>query len=174
MPLNNAVEKRDIRGVTPVGEKIESVMLTGRGLVRWPGGEEQVSYRVSVGLDGTISALHVGPSVPEILRRPSRHGRIFLCMPEGQRIALNVAPNGYLSPDSQLERSLDGQDWWVETIPWLPFETPDRLLLAMKAGSVQIFESCATPEQAEASYRCWPNVESAEVRPFFGRPTILK
>ena len=174
MPLNNAVEKREINRVTAVCEKVGSVMLAGRGLVRWPGGEERVSYRVSVGFDGTISAVHVGPPVPGILQRPSRHGRICLYMPEGQRIALDVAPNGRLSPYSRLERSLDGQDWWVETIPWLPFETPDRLILAMKAGSVQIFESCASPEQAEESYRSWPNVESAEVRPFFGRPQILK
>lgn len=155
-------------------EAIRSVVLAGKGLLRWPGGEERVNYRVTIGLDSAISAIHIGPPVPDILGRPSRHGRIFMHMPEGRRLALNVAPNGYLSPDGPVERSLDGQDWWVDTTPWLPFETPDRFTLAMKSGSVQIFESHATPEEAEAAYRAWQNVEVAEVRPPFGRPTRLK
>jgi hypothetical protein len=95
-------------------------------------------------------------------------------MPEGRRIALNVAPNGHLSPDGPMERSLDGQDWWADTTPWLPFETPDRFTLAMKAGRVQIFESHSTPEEAEAAYRAWQHIETAEIRPPFGRPTRLK
>jgi hypothetical protein len=73
-----------------------------------------------------------------------------------------------------MERSLDGQDWWVDTTPWLPFETPDRFTLTMKAGAVQIFESHKTPEEAEAAYRMWQNAEIAEIRPPFGRPTRLK
>jgi hypothetical protein len=155
-------------------EGVRSVMLAGHGLLRWRGGEERVQYRVTVGLDSVIGAIHIGPPVPDILGRPNRHGGIFLHMPEGRRLALNVAPNGYLSPDGPVERSLDGQDWWVDTTPWLPFETPDRLTLAMKAGPVQIFESHATPEEAEAAYRAWPNVEIAEIRPPFGRPKRLK
>lgn len=80
-------------------EAIRSVMLAGRGLLRWPGGEERVNYRVTIGLDNAIGAIHIGPIVPDVLRRPSRHGRIYLHMPEGRRLALNVAPNGYLSAD---------------------------------------------------------------------------
>lgn len=157
-----------------MSEAVRSVMLAGRGLIRWPGGEERVPYRVTIGLDNTIGAIYVGEPVPQILTRPSRHGRIFLHMPEGRRVALNVAPTGHLSPDGPIERSLDGQDWWIDTTPWLPFETPDRFTLAMKAGPVQIFESHATPEEAEAAYRKWQNIETAEIRPPFGRPTCLK
>ena len=155
-------------------EAIRSIMLAGRGLLRWPGGEERVNYRVTVGLDNTVSHIHIAAPVPDILHRPSRHARIFLHMPEGRRIAINVAANGHLSPDSPIERSLNGQDWWLDTTPWLPFETPDRCTLAMRAGPVQIFESHATPEEAEAAYRGWQNVEVAEIRPPFGRPTRLK
>jgi hypothetical protein len=146
-------------------EAIRSVMLAGRGLLRWPGGEERVNCRVPVGLDNTIGAIHIGSPSPDILQRPSRHGRIFLHMPEGRRIALNVAPNGHLSPDGPMERSLDGQDWWADTTPWLPFETPDRFTLATKAAPVQIFESHSTPEEAEAAYRAWQHIESSEIRP---------
>jgi hypothetical protein len=155
-------------------EPVRSVMLVGDGLLRWPGGEERVHYRVTVSLDSVINAIHIAPPVPDILLRPSRHRGLFLHMPEGRRIALNVAPNGYLSPDGPMERSLDGQDWWVDTTPWLPFETPDRFTLTMKAGAVQIFESHKTPEEAEAAYRMWQNAEIAEIRPPFGRPTRLK
>lgn len=157
-----------------MAEAIRSVILAGRGLLRWPEGAERVNYRVTVGLDNTIGSIHVGSPSPDILRRPNRHGRMFLHMPEGRRIALNVAPNGHLSPDGPMERSLDGQDWWIDTTPWLPFETPDRFTLAVKAGPVQIFESHATPEEAEAAYHIWENVEAAEIRPPFGRPTKLK
>ena len=157
-----------------MSEAIRSVTLAGQGLLRWPGGEERVSYRVTVGLDNAVSHIHIGPPVPDVLRRPSRHASLFLYMPEGRRLALNVAPNGYLSPDGPIERSLDGQDWWVDTTPWLPFETTDRCTLAMKAGPVQIFEFHATPEEAEAAYRGGPQVESAEIRPMSGRPTRLK
>jgi hypothetical protein len=155
-------------------EAIRSVMLAGKGLLRWPGGEERVNYRITIGLDGVIGGIHLGLNVPSILRRPSRHGNIYLYMPEGRRLALNVAANGHLSPDGPMERSLDGQDWWADTTPWLPFETPDRFTLAMKAGPVQIFESHSTPEEAEAAYRAWQHIETAEIRPPFGRPTRLK
>jgi len=150
-------------------------MLAGRGLLRWRGAEERVRYRVTVGLDGVIHAVHISPPEPDILRRPSRHLGIFLHMPEGRRLALNVAPNRHLSPDGPIERSLDGQDWWVDTTPWLPFEIPDRFTLAMKTGSTQVFESHATPEEAEASFRDWgAAVEVAEIRPPFGRPIRLE
>jgi hypothetical protein len=157
-----------------MSKQVHSVLLAGKGLLRWPTGEERAPYRVTVGLDSTIQAIHVGPPTPEILHRPSRHGRLFLHMPEGRRIPLNVAPNGHLSPDGPVERTVDGQDWWIDSTPWLPFETPDRVTLVMKAGSVQIFESHATPEEAEAAYRAWADVDSAEIRPFYGRPAFLK
>lgn len=157
-----------------MSQEVRSVVLAGKGLLRWPSGDERVDFRVTVGLDGCIESIHVGPPVPEILHRPSSHGRLYLVMPQGQRIALNVAPNGHLSPDGCLERSVDGQDWWVDPMPWLPFETPHRLTLAMKAGAVAIFESHATEEDAEAAFRAWPNVEMAEIRPLFARPTRLK
>lgn len=157
-----------------MSEAIRSVVLAGRGLLRWPGGEQRLNYRVTVGLDNSIGVIHIDGPVPDILSRPSRHGGIFLHMPEGRRLALNVAPNGHLSPDGPLERSLDGQDWWVDSMPWLPFETPDRFTLAMKAGATQIFQSHATPEEAETAFRVWQNVETAEIRPPFGRPTRLR
>ena len=113
-------------------------------------------------------------SIPSILHRPSRHGNLFLHMPEGRRVPLNVAPNGHLTPDGPMERSLDGQDWWVDMTPWLPFETPDRSTLVMKIGPVQVFESHCTPEEAEAAYQTWEKVDMAEIRPPFGRPTRLK
>lgn len=153
---------------------VQSVVLAGKGLLRWPGGEERVRYSVLVGLDNCVGKIHVGPPTPEILRRPSRHGAIFLHMPEGRRLALNVAPNGYLSPDGPIERSLDDQDWWIDTTPWLPFETPDRYTLAMRKGTVEVFESHATPEEAEAAYHSWRDVDTAEIRPPFGRPIRLK
>jgi hypothetical protein len=157
-----------------VAEAIRSVMLAGKGLLRWPGGEERVQYGISVGFDGSIGGIHIGPSSPGILRRPSRHANIYLYTPEWRRIALNVAANGHLSPDGPIQRSLDGQDWWVDSTPWLPFETPDRFTLSMKAGTVQIFESHATAEEAEVAYHNWADVETAEIRPPFGRPTRLK
>lgn len=73
-----------------------------------------------------------------------------------------------------MERSLDGQDWWLDMTPWLPFETPDRSTLVMKIGPVQVFESHCTPEEAEAAYQTWEKVDMAEIRPPFGRPTRLK
>ncbi|MBV9084625.1 MAG: hypothetical protein JOZ62_18270 [Acidobacteriaceae bacterium] len=156
-------------------EPVKSVMLAGRGLLRWPGGEERVHYRVTVGFHNAIEKIWIGASVPEILHRPSRHGDIFLHMPEGRRLKLKVAPNGHLTPDGPLERSLDGQGWWLDTTPWLPFETPDRYTLAMRAGSVQIFESHQNPEDAEAAFhKSWQNVDVAEIRPPFGRPVRLK
>jgi hypothetical protein len=157
-----------------VSESVRSVMFAGRGLLRWPGGEDTAYYRVTVALDSSISGIHVALPVPKILTRPSRHGGIFLHMPEGRRLALNVAPNGYLSPDGPIERSFDGQDWWVDSTPWLPLETPGRFMLALKAGPVQIFESHTNQEEAEAAYRAWPNVESAEIRPPFAKPMRLK
>jgi hypothetical protein len=157
-----------------MSEAVKSVILAGRAVLRWRGGEDHVDYRITVGLDGVISGIHVGPPYVEVLRRPSRHMGIFLHMPEGRRLGLNVAPNGYLTPDGPMERSLDGQDWWVDTTPWLPFETPDRFTLSVKAGPTQIFESHATPEAAEAAFReLKVQVESAEIRPPFGRPVLL-
>ena len=155
-------------------EPVRSIMLAGRGLIRWPGGEEFVHYRVTVGFDSAIAAIHIGPPLPAILGRPSRHADIFLEMQGGRRLALNVAPNGYLSVDGPVERTFDGQDWWVDTTPWLPIETSDHFTLAMRVGAVQVFESHATPEDAEASYRTRQNVEAAEIRPPAGKPRRLK
>jgi len=149
-------------------------MLAGRGLLRWPIGEERVHYRVTIQFDGAIHGIQIGSPVPNILHRPSRHSRLFLHMPEGRRIPLNVAPNGHLSADGPIERSVDGQDWWIDSIHWLPFETPDRLTLTMRIGSIQVFESHSTPEEAEEAYRKWANVDSAEIRPFYRRPIQLK
>ena len=157
-----------------MNEPVTSVMRAGRGLLRWPSGEERVHYRVTVGLNSVVNRIWIGSPVPAILSRPSRHAKIFLHTPDGRRLALNVAANGHLSPDGPIERSLDGQDWWIDTTPWLPFETPDRFTLALKTGPVQVFESHATPEEAEAAYHHWENVETAEIRPPFGRPTRLK
>jgi hypothetical protein len=172
-PLNcgdKAVHKQEAK----VLEVVHSVVLAGRGLLRWPRGEERVRYKVTVGLDNSIAGIRIGPPVPNILRRPSRHGLLFLHMPEGRRLPLNVAPNGYLSADGPIERSLDGQDWWVDGTPWLPFETPDRYTLAMRQGAVEIFESHPNPEEAEAAYHEWTAVDMAEIRPPFGRPIRLK
>jgi len=155
-------------------EAVKSITLAGRGLLRWPSGEERCHYRVTVGLDSTVGGIWVGSPAPDILHRPNRHGNMFLHMPEGRRLALNVAANGHLSPDGPIERSLDGQDWWVDMTPWLPFETPDRFTLVLKIGSVQVFESHASPEEAEAAYQKFQTVEMAEIRPPFGRPTRLK
>ena len=155
-------------------EPITSVVLAGRGLLRWPGGEERVNYRVTIRLDNSVTGIWVGDPIPSILHRPSRHAHIFLHMPEGRRIGLNVAPNGHLSPDGPMQRSLDGQDWWEDITAWLPFETPDRFTLVMKMGPVLVFESHRTPEDAEAAYKHWQNVDMAEIRPPFGRPTSLK
>ena len=157
-----------------MAEAIQSVMLAGNGLLRWPGHEERVQYRFTVGFDSVITGIHVEPPDVDILRRPSRHSGLYLHTPEGRRLALNVAPNGHLTPDGPLERSLDGQDWWLDSTPWLPFETPDRVTLSMRRGSVQIFESHATDEDAEASYRQWKTlIDTAEIRPAFGRPILL-
>jgi hypothetical protein len=156
-------------------EAIRSVMLAGRGLLRWGGGEERVQYRVNVGLDGVIRGVHISSPRPDILSRPSRHLGIFLHMPEGRRLGLNVAPNRHLSPDGPIERSLDAQDWWTDTTPWLPFETADRFTLTMQTGSVQVFESHTTPEEAAAAFHNWKEpVEGAEIRPPFGRPMPLE
>lgn len=91
-------------------EAIQSVILAGRGLLRWSGAEERVPYRIILRLDNTINSIHIGPPTPAVLYRPGRHGQIFLHTPEGRRVPLNVAPNGHLSPDGSMERSLDGQD----------------------------------------------------------------
>ncbi len=77
-----------------MSEAVTSVMLPGRGLVRWPTGEERVEYRVTIRLDNTVSRIWIAEPVPEIFR-PTRHGNIFLHMHEGRRIAVNVAPNGH-------------------------------------------------------------------------------
>jgi len=156
-----------------MSETICNVMLAGSGILRWPGREERVHYRLTVGFDNVISQVHITPPEVDILRRPSRHLGLYLHMPEGRRLPLNIAPNGYLSPDGPLERSLDGQDWWVDTTPWLPFETPDRVTLTMKCGSTQVFESHLTEEEAVTAYRSWNAVESAEIRPPFERPIRL-
>lgn len=153
---------------------IQSVMLAGNGLVRWPGREERVHYRVTIHLDGNVSGIRITPADVDILRRPSRHLGLFLHMPEGRRLALNVAPNGHVSPDGPIERSLDGQDWWVDTTPWLPFETPDRVTLSLRFGSVQVFESHATEEEARAAFQHWSGVAAAEIRPAFGKPIRLE
>lgn len=150
-------------------------MLAGSGLLRWPGKEERVHYKFTVGFDGVIAGIHITPPDVDILRRPSRHFGLYLHTPEGRRLALNVAPNAYISPDGPLERSLDGQDWWVDATPWLPFETPDRVTLIMRCGSVQVFESHATEEEARASYRIWSSTaDTAEIRPPFGKPIELQ
>ncbi len=134
-----------------------------------------MEYRVTIRLDNTVSRISIAEPLPAILHRPVRHGNIFLHMPEGRRIALNIAPNAHLSPDGPMERSLDGQDWWIDTTAWLPFETPDRFTLVMKVGEVEIFESHRSPEEAEAAYQKWPQkIDVAEIRPPFGRPTRLK
>ena len=149
-------------------------MLAGRGLLRWPGHEERVQYRMSVGFDAVVSGVHITPPDAEALRRPIRHQGLYLHTPEGRRIALNVDPNGHVSPDGPLERSLEGQDWWLDSTPWLPFETPDRVTLSMRRGPVQIFESHSNSEEAEASYANWKAlVDTAEIRPPFGRPVRL-
>jgi len=149
-------------------------MLAGDGLLRWPGHEQRVQYRMSVGFDSVVSGIHIAPPEAEVLRRPSRHQDLYLHTPEGRRIALNVDPNGHVSPDGPLQRSLDGQDWWLDSTPWLPFETPDRVTLSMRRGPVQIFESHANNDAAEASYANWKAlVENAEIRPPFGRPLQL-
>ncbi len=155
-------------------DAVQYVMLAGHGLLCWHGGEERVNYRVTVGLNSTVGSIHIGPPVPDVLGRPSRHSDIFLYMQDGRRIALNVAPNGHLSADGPLERGSDDLGWWTDITPWVPLDVPARFTLAMKAGSVQIFQSHPTPEEAEAAYRAWPNVEIAEVRPPSGKPKRLK
>src|SRR5689334_2596979 len=115
-----------------------------QGLLRWPGGEEPVAYRVTVGLDSVISRIHIGPPAPDVLGHPCRHGSIFLYKQDGRRIALNVAPNGYLSADGPVEKGSDDLSWWPDITPWVPLGIPDHFTLTMKAGSVQIFESHAT------------------------------
>ena len=154
-------------------EAIQKVMLAGNGLLRWPGREERVHYRLVVGFDGVISRINIRPTNLDILRRPTRHFGLYLHMPEGRRISLNVAPNGYLTPDGPLYRSLDGQDWWTDSTPWLPFETADRVTLSMRCGPVQVFESHQNEEDARVSYRQWKAVDAAEIRPAFGRPIPL-
>ena len=157
-----------------MSEAVQSVMLFGQGILRWPGGEECVSYRVTVGLNNTAGAIHVGPPAPGILARPSHHSGIFLHMQDGRRIALNIAPNGHLSADGPIEKGSDELGWWTDITPWVPLGVPNRFALAMKAGSVQIFQTHATREEAEAAYRAWPNVEIAEIQSPAGRPTRLK
>ena len=153
---------------------IQSVVLAGNGLLRWPGREERVHYRVTVHLDSDVSGIRITPADLDILRRPSRHLGLYLHMPEGRRLALNVAATGHLSADGPMERSLDGQDWWVDTTPWLPFETPDRVTLSLRCGTEQVFESHATEEEAQAAFRRWSGVEAAEIRPPFGKPIRLE
>jgi hypothetical protein len=45
----------------------------------------------------------------------------------------------------------------------------------MRSASMQVFESHATPEEAEAAHRNWKGfaVDLAEIRPPFGRPIRL-
>ncbi len=149
-------------------------MLAGNGLLRWPGGEERVHYRLTVGFDSVVSGVHITPPDAESLRRPSRHSGLYLYTAEGRRVPLNVGPNRHASPDGPLERSLDGQDWWIDATPWLPFETPDRVTLSMRRGPVQIFESHQSQEDAEHSYQHWKaTVDYAEIRPPFGKPVRL-
>jgi hypothetical protein len=155
-------------------EPIESVMLAGNGLLRWPGKELRIHYRLTVGLDCSISRIDMTPQDAGILWPPNWNSGLYLQMPEGRRLALNVAPNGHVSPNGPLQRSLDGQDWWPDEAPWLPFETTDRVTLSMKLGSIQVFESHRTEEEAEESYRHWKTeVDVAEIRPPFGRPIRL-
>jgi hypothetical protein len=155
-------------------DAVRSVMLAGKGLLRWPGGEEPVNYSVTVGFDNAIAAVRVGPPLPPILQRPIRHGGIYLEMQGGRRLALNIAPNGYLSADGAIEKSIDGKDWWTDTTPWLPPERSDRFLLVMRAGPTQIFESHDTAEEAKAAYRTRQRVAAAEIRPASGRPIPLE
>ena len=54
-----------------MSEPITSVVLAGRGLLRWPGGEERVKYRVTIRLDNTVIRVWVGEPVPAILHRAS-------------------------------------------------------------------------------------------------------
>jgi hypothetical protein len=91
-----------------VAEAIRSVVVAGKGLLRWPGGEEGVQYRITVGLNGGIGGIHLGPDAPGILRHPGHRASMYLYMPEGWKIPLNVAPNGHISPDGPVERSLEG------------------------------------------------------------------
>lgn len=82
---------------------------------------------------------------------------LFLYMAEGRRLALNVAPNGWLSPDGPMERGVNGQE-----------------LVARCDFTVQVFESHLSREEAEAAHRAWQHVEIAEIRPPFGKPRRLK
>jgi hypothetical protein len=60
--------------------------------------------------------------------------------------ALNVAPNGHVT----------------------------RMTLSMRRGPAQIFESHATEEEAERSFRQWQAlVDRAKIRPAFGWPIRL-
>ncbi len=88
-----------------------------------------------MGFDSVVSGIRFTPPDVEVLCWPSRHLGLYLYTPEGRRLALNVAPNGHATPDGPLERSLDGQDWWVYSTPWLPVETPDRMMLCMRRGN---------------------------------------
>lgn len=155
-------------------EAVKSVELAGTGLLRGPFGEERVDYGVTVGLDCVIGRIRVGPPTPDILHRPARHGDLYLYMPDGRRLALNVSPNGHLSPDGPIERSLDAEEWWTDITPWLPVEVPGRFTLSMKMGPLQVFQSHSSQEEAEHAYRGSHNVELAEIRPAFGRPLRLK
>ena len=157
-----------------MSEAITSVVLAGTGLLRWQSGEEHVAYRVTVGLDSVIGGIKVGPPTPDILQRPARHGGLYLHMPEGRRLALNVNPNGHLSADGPIERSMDSEEWWTDITPLLPVEIPGRVTLSIKIGPLQVFQSHANQEEAEHAYRHWPNADLAEIRPAFGRPIRLK
>ena len=158
-----------------VPELVRSVVLAGIGIIRWPTGENAADYRVTVGLDSAIGPIRIGPPVPSILGRPIRHGNIFLYMKDRRRIALNIAPNGELSADGPIERGRDELGWWTDTTPWIPLDIPDHFSLIMKGGSVLIFQSHATREQAEIAYhQHWQHVDKAEIRPPFGRPIRLK
>jgi hypothetical protein len=101
--------------------------------------------------------IHVSPPPPDVVLRPSRQGDPFLYMAEGRRLAFNVAPNGWLSPDGPMERGVNGQE-----------------LVARCDFTVQVFESHLSREEAEAAHRAWQHVEIAEIRPPFGKPRRLK
>jgi hypothetical protein len=156
-----------------MNEPVKSSLFTGYGVLRWPAGEEEVEYKITVGFDGVVSRMWIGPDRPGFLSRASRHA-VVLYMGDGRRIGVNVSATGHLSPDGAIEKSLDGQDWWTDMMPWLPAERADRFTLALKEGPLQVFESCRTREEAEAAYRKWQEAEVAEIRPPSGRPMRLK
>ena len=124
-----------------MAEAIRSVILAGRGLLRWPGGEERVNYRVTVALDNRSAAY--------ILARLRRR----FCVGPAGTVAFSCTCRKAGGSRSMLRRMViyrrmvRWSEAWMgktggwNTAPWLPFETPDRFTLAIKAGSIQIFES---------------------------------